>query len=177
MTNLYKMIKSRDHHIANKDPYSQSHAFFFFLFSVVVYRCENWTIKKAGSWGIDNCFWSVVLEKTLKGPLHCREIKPVKTKGNQHRISIARTDAEAEAESPIHWPPDVKSWLWKRSWCWERLKIKEGNDRGGEVDSITNSMDMNLSKLREMVEDRGAWCVAAHGVPRSQTGLSNWATA
>ena len=72
----------------------------------------------------------VVLEKTLESPLDFREIQPVHPKGNQSWIFIGRTDAEAE--TPILWPPDVKSWLiWKRPWCWERLKTGgEGDDRG-----------------------------------------------
>ena len=72
----------------------------------------------------------VVLEKTLESPLDFREIQPVHPKGNQSWIFIGRTDAEAE--TPILWPPDVKSWLiWKRPWCWERLKAGgEGDDRG-----------------------------------------------
>ena len=65
------------------------------------------------SWALKNwCFWTVVLEKTLKSPLDCKEIKPVNTKGNQSWIFIGRTDAEAE--TPVLWPPDVKNWfIWK----------------------------------------------------------------
>ena len=78
------------------------------VFPVVMYGCESWTVKKAErpkNW----CFWAVVLEKTLERPLDCKEIKPVNPKGNQSWIFIRRTDAEAEA--PVLWPPDVKSWL------------------------------------------------------------------
>ena len=57
------------------------------------------------------CFWTAVLKKTLESPLDCKEIKPVNPKGNQAWICIGRTDAEAEAEAPILWPPDVKSQL------------------------------------------------------------------
>ena len=77
---------------------------------------ESWTPK---NW----CFWTVVLEKTLESPLDCKEIQPVHPKGNQSWMFVGRTDAEAE--SPILWPPDVKSWLiWKdsdarRDWRWE----------------------------------------------------------
>ena len=68
-------------------------------------------------------------EKTLESPLDCKEVKPVNPKGNERWIFIGRTNAEAEA--PILWPPDAKSWLWKRPWCWERLKAGgEGDDRG-----------------------------------------------
>ena len=74
--------------------------------------------------------WTVVLEKTLKSPLDCKEIQPVNPKGNQSWIFIGRIDAEAEI--PILWPPQVKKMTcWKRPWCWERLKAGgEGDNRG-----------------------------------------------
>ena len=90
-----------------------------------------WELDYKESWVLKNwCFWTVVLEKTLEGPLDFKEIKPVNPKGNQSWIFIGRTDVEAEA--PILWPPDEKSWLiWKAIWCWERLKVgEEGDDRG-----------------------------------------------
>ena len=71
-----------------------------------MYGCESWTIKKAECQLI---FWTVVLEKTLESPLDCKEIKPVHPKGNQSRVFTGRTDAEAE--TPILWPPHAKSWL------------------------------------------------------------------
>ena len=84
---------------------------------------ESWMLK---NW----CFWTVVLEKTLKSPLDCKEIQPVHPKGNQSWIFIGRTNAEAE--TPLLWPPDGKNWLmWKRHWYWERLKVGgEGDYRG-----------------------------------------------
>ena len=82
------------------------------------------------SWALKNwCFWTVVLEKTLESPLDCKDIQPVKPKGNQPCIFIARTDAEAE--TPILWPPDAKSWLiWKdldtgKDWRWEEKGTTE----------------------------------------------------
>ena len=80
------------------------------VFPVVMYGCESWTIKKAerSLW----CFWTVVLEKTPESPLDCKEIQPVHAEGDQSWVFIGRTDAEAE--TPILWPPDAKSWLiWK----------------------------------------------------------------
>ena len=73
-------------------------------------------------------FQTVVLEKTLESPLDYNEIKPFNLKGNEPWIFIGKTDAKAEA--PILWPPEVKSWLWKRPWCWERLKA------GGQGDEM-----------------------------------------
>ena len=72
-----------------------------------------WELDYKERWALKNwCFWSVVLEKTLGSPLDCKEIQPVNPKGNQSWIIIGRTDAEAE--TPILWPPDVKNWLiWK----------------------------------------------------------------
>ena len=84
---------------ANRSPYSP----IAMVFPVVMYRCESWTIKQAEQWRI------VVLEKTLESPLDCQKIKPVNPKGNQLRIFIGRTDAEAEI--PVLWPPDMKSQL------------------------------------------------------------------
>ena len=139
LTNLDSILKSRDItlstkvHLAltrwtfvNKGPSSQGYGFS----SSPVWILE-WDYKE--SWVLNNwCFWSVVLEKTLESPLDCKQIQPVNPKGNQSWIFIGRTDAEAEAS--ILWPPDVKSQLWKRPWCWERLKAGgEGADRGWDV--------------------------------------------
>ena len=77
------------------------------VFPVVMYGCENWTKE---SWALKNwCFGTVVLEKTLESPLDCKEIQPVHLKGDQSWVFIGRTDAEAE--TPILWPSDVKNWL------------------------------------------------------------------
>ena len=116
---------------------------------------------------------NLVLEKTLESPLDCKEIQPVHPEGDQSRMFIGRTDAEAEM--PTVWPPDAKNWLiWKdpdagNDWRWEEKGITEG-----EMDGITDSMDMSLSKLQELVIDGEEWLASVHGVSKSQTWLSDW---
>ena len=105
MTNLDSVLKSRDY-FANKGPSSQGYGFS----SGHVWM---WELDYKEGWVPKNCcFWTVVLEKTLESPLDCKEIQLVHPKGDQSWVFIGRTDVEAE--TPILWPPDAKSWLiWK----------------------------------------------------------------
>ena len=120
---LRQHIKKQRHHLTDKGPSTQSYSFS--SSHVLIWELnhkEGWAPKY---W----CFWTVMLEKTLESPLDSKEIQPVHPKGNQSWIFIGRTDAEAE--TPILWPPDVKNWLiWKESdagkhWRWEEKGMTE----------------------------------------------------
>ena len=100
MTNLDSILKNRDIALPTK-----VHLVNAVVFPVVMYGCENWTVKKAEHRRID-AFEIVVLEKTIESPLDCKEIEPARAKGNQFGMFIGRTDVEAE--TPILWRPDVK---------------------------------------------------------------------
>ena len=119
MTNLDSILKSRDMTLPTK-----VHLVKALVFPVVMYGCDK------ESWALENWrFWTLVLKKNFESPLDCKEIQPVHPKGNQSWTFIGRTDAEAE--TPIHWPPDVKSCLiWKdpdaeKDWRWEEKESTE----------------------------------------------------
>ena len=163
-----------------KHPYSQSCGFSnSHVWMEELDHKEDWMPK---NW----CFW-IVLEKTSESsegvrktpesPLDSKEITPINPKWNQSRVFIERTEAEAEA--PILWPPDEKSWLLEKALILGKI---EGRNRRGQqrkrwLNGITNSMDMNLSKLWEGVKDREAWYSGVHVVSKSLAWLSDWTKA
>ena len=169
MTNLDSILKSRDLILLTK-----VHLVKAMVFPVVVYGYESWTKKKAEHWRID-AFELWCWRRLLRVPWTARRSSLSILK----EISLEFIGrADAEAETLILWPPDLKNWL-----IWKTLmlgKIEGERRRGWQTmrwlsnSVMSDSMGMNSSKLRELVMDREAWCAAVHGVAKSQTPLSDW---
>ena len=166
MTNLDSILKTRDITLSTK-----VHLVKAMVFPIVMYGCENWTVKKAECWRIDA--FELWCWRTLESPLDCKDIQPVHPKGDQSWVFIGRTDVENE--TPILSPPDVKSWLIGKDpdagkyWGQEEKGMTEDE----MLDGIIDSMNMNLHKLQALVMDRKAWRAAVHGLQRVG---HDWAT-
>jgi len=132
-----------------------------------------WELDYKEIWVLKNwCSWTVVLEKTLESPLDCKEIQLVHLKGDQSWV-IGRTDIEAEA--PVLWPPDAKSWLiWKdptgKDWGYEEKGTTEDKMVGWHRRLNGHGFGWTLG----VGDGQGGWHALVHGVAKSRTQLSNW---
>ena len=158
MTNLNSILESRNIVLLIKIHIVKTMAFF--SSHVQVDHKEHWQPK---NW----CFWTVVLEKTLESPLDCKEIQPVHSEGDQSWVFIGRTDAKGE--TPVLWPPHGKTDSLEKTLMLRKVedRRRRGWQRMRWLDGIIDSIDMNLSNLREIVKDRKVWCATVHGLTNS----------
>ena len=167
MNNLDSILKSR-HYFVNRGTSSQGYGFSNSHVWI-------WELDYKESWALKNwCFWTMVLEKTLESLLGCKEIQPVHPKGDQYWVFIGRTDIEAE--TPVLWPPDRKSWLTGKD-------PDVGKDSAQEEKGMTEDEMIwwhhqlnghEFGKTPGVGDGQEAWRAAIHGVPKSRTRLRDW---
>ena len=160
-------IKKQRYYFANQCLYSQSYDFS-------ISHLWMWELDRKESWAPKNwCFWIVVLEKTLESPLGCKEIKPFNPKGNESWIFIGKT--YAEAETPILWPPDAKSWLiGKAPDAGKDWRQEEKGTREDEMVVHHHRLDGHEFQLLWSFMVRETWHAAVHEFTKSQTILRDW---
>ena len=166
MTNRDSVLKTRDTILPTK-----VHVVKAMGFPVVIYGCQSWSIKKAEHWVYAFQLWCwrrllrVPWTAWRSNPTILKEINP------EYSLEGLLLKLRLQYFGHLMW----RATHWKRPWLLGKTegKRRRGQQRMRWLDSISYSMDMNLSKLRETVEDRSTWHAVVHGIAKSQAGLGN----